>query len=114
MKAKLIRFYFQNLQECSERKSNMCKVLRIVNQNYDIYKTYDVKVYLDTHILVVNPKYRGRKIGQYLLATNQLICAEFGIRLASATFSSNFSNRIADKVGYKIDKAFKYPSNCVL
>lgn len=100
-----IYFPFQNQ---SEPKKNVCKILCMVKENYNIFEHYGVDLYLDTHIFVVNPKYRSIGIGGHLLKTNLLVCAEFGIKLSSILCTSNFSNRIADNVGYKIDKIFWY------
>lgn len=70
-------------------------------------ENYGVDKYLTSVSLVVGTRYRGRGIGEQLLGTRNIVCQEFGIKVTSTSFTSDHSNRIAEKVGFKIDRIFR-------
>lgn len=82
----------------------MFNTLSLLSENLDICEHYGVDKYLSSAGLVVLSKYRGRGIGQQFLVARKSVCDHFGIKLTSNTFTSDFSNQIADKAGFKIDK----------
>lgn len=43
-----------------------------------------------------------------MITFREAVCREFGIQLTQTAFTSDFSNKIADKAGYKTDVALKY------
>lgn len=79
----------------------------LLYEDFDTFKHYNVDKYLGSVGLIVSSRYRGRAIGEHFLQTRQAFCKEFGIKLTSTAFTSNFSNRIADKVGFKPDKVIR-------
>lgn len=76
-------------------------------ENFDPYKCYGVNEFLTSFGLSVGREYRGRSIGDQLLTTRKLICKEFGLKFAQTIFTSDFSNRNADKVGFTTNVAIK-------
>lgn len=76
-------------------------------KDFDVCENYGIDEYLTSVSLVVSAKYRGRGIGEQLLDTRKVVCQEFGIRLTSTSFTSDHSNRIAEKVGFKIDRILR-------
>lgn len=81
--------------------------MSLLCENFDPFKQYGVDKYLDSQAIAVNKKYRGRGIAEQFLKCSKQICKEFEIKLTSTIFTSDFSNRIADKIGFKLDKAIK-------
>lgn len=79
-----------------------------MNQYFDAFEHYGVHEYLGSAGLVVDSRYRGRGIGEEFLRVRRAVCKEFGIKLTSTVFTSDFSNRIADKVGFKLDVGLRY------
>lgn len=75
--------------------------------NFDPFKQYAVDMYLDSQAIAVNKRYRGRGIAEQFLRCSEIICKEFEINLTSTIFTSDFSNRVADKVGFKLDKIIR-------
>lgn len=96
-----------NFQFSSEKNIRQFFTLSLLNEDFDTYERYGVDQYLTSAGLTVTPKYRGRGIGEQFLKSRAVICKEFGIKLTSTSFTSEFSNRIADKVGFKLDKIIR-------
>lgn len=76
----------------------------LLHDNCDTFEMYGADKYLTSVGLVVDPKYRGRGIAEHILRSRKLICNEFGIKVSSTVFTADSSNKIADKVGFKLDK----------
>lgn len=76
-------------------------------ENFDVCLNYGVDEYLGSAGLLVMPKYRGRAIGEHLLNARRVVCNHFGIKMTSTVFTSDITNRIADKVGFKLDKILR-------
>lgn len=79
----------------------------LLRKNCNIFELYEVNECLTSVGLIVDQKYRGRGIAECLLKIRKEICKEFGIRLTSTIFTSDTSNRIADRVGFKLDKIIR-------
>lgn len=79
----------------------------ILYEDFDVCDRYGVDKYLTSVSLVVSSKYRGRGIGEQFLEARQSICKEFGITLTSTSFTSDHSNRLAKKAGFKVDKVLR-------
>lgn len=77
-------------------------IVFLLYKDINIFELYGVDKYLSSFGLYVVQKYRGRGIGEQLLRTRKSFCAAFDIKITSNGFSSDFSNRIADKVGFKL------------
>lgn len=98
-------FFFQN--KC-EKKRNIEKILGLLYEDFDVFERYNVDKYLTSISLVVRKMYRGRGIGEQFLNVRQMVCQEFGIKLTSTSFSSDHSNEIAKKAGFKVDKSLRW------
>lgn len=77
-------------------------------ENVDACEKYGTKEYLSTEALVVPHKYRGCGIGKQFCQCIKPFCETVGISLTLTSFTSNFSDRIADQMGYTIEKSVKY------
>lgn len=82
-------------------------MINLLYEDFDTYKHYGVDRYLTSFGLVVDPKYRGRRIGEQFLRSRKPFCEAFGIKLTSTVFTSNFSNKIADNIGFELNKALR-------
>lgn len=82
-------------------------ILGLLYKDFDTYEHYSVDQYLTSFGLVVDGQYRGRRIGEQFLRSRKPFCETFGIKLTSTVFTSNFSNKIADNVGFKVDRALR-------
>lgn len=80
----------------------------ILRENHDNFERHGVDSYLKSYGLVVDRIYRGCGIAEQLLRARTPICKEFGIKLTLTIFTSDTLNRIADKVGFKLDKTLGY------
>lgn len=80
----------------------------LLRENCNVFELYGVDKCLSSIGLVTDTKYRGRGIAEQFLRCRKSICSEFIIRLTSTIFTSDSSNRIADKVGFKPDNIIKY------
>jgi len=76
--------------------------------DFDVFKHYNVDNYVGSFGLSVVQKYWGRNIGFKLLKSREPMGKAFGIDIAHSAFSSNFSNPIAEKVGYEVDAEITY------
>lgn len=92
----------------------MFSIFGVLFENYDTCDHHGVDHYLSSAGLVVTPEYRGRGIGEQLLRARGVVCEHFGIELTSNTFTSDFSNQIAAKAGFKIDKILRYLQCCMM
>lgn len=90
-----------------EVTKNVFDVLSLMYTSFDPFECYGVTEFMASFGLSVDRKYRGRSIGDQFLATRGLLCKEFGLKLTHTIFSSDFSNRNADKVGFKADVIIK-------
>lgn len=79
----------------------------MLTESFDIYQQYDVDKFMTSTGFAVDSKYRGRGIGEQILLSRKPICEEFGIKVTSTVFTSQFSSRIADKAGYKTDNSIR-------
>lgn len=81
--------------------------MSLLHENCNIFELYKVDKYLTSVGLAVDNKYRGRGIAEHCLRIRKSICKEFGIKVTSTVFTADSSNRIADKVGFKLDKIMR-------
>lgn len=84
----------------SKVTKNAFGVMFLLYENFDPYKHYGVNEFMASLGLSVDRKYRGRSIGDHFLATRKLLCKEFELKFTQTFFTSDFSNRNADKVGF--------------
>ncbi|XP_031634788.1 uncharacterized protein LOC116348068 [Contarinia nasturtii] len=68
---------------------------------FNIFEYYGVNAYLRGDSMLVLPKYRGLSIGKHMLSCGKKICKDSGLKVMSSHFTSNYSNRIADELGYE-------------
>lgn len=82
-------------------------IMFLLYENFDTCAHYGIDKYMSSLGLIVTEKYRGRGLGEHFLNTRRSFCNEFGIKLSSTVFTSNFSNKIADKVGFKLNNSIR-------
>lgn len=87
----------------SEKIRLFADLMGLLRENFNIFEVYSFDKHLSSIGLVVDKTYRRRGIAEQLLRCRKAICNEFGIRLTSTVFTSNSSNRIADKIGFQLD-----------
>ncbi|XP_031616505.1 uncharacterized protein LOC116336654 isoform X2 [Contarinia nasturtii] len=96
---------------CRNHKSQITKdvsdLILIVEKNFDVFNHYGINEYLTSYGLCVDRKFRGRNIGVHFLETRKKLCKEYGLKLTHSTFSSTFSSKIADNVGFETNFAMK-------
>lgn len=76
--------------------------------DFDPFEYYEVDRILECFGLSVSREYRGRGIGDQLLATRKLLCKEYGLKYSISVFTSDFSNRNADKAGFVTNVTLPY------
>lgn len=72
-----------------------------MKQAPNIHKTYKVDKYVGALGLSVDPKYRGRGIATKILEARVPLCKALGITLTSNVFTSETSQAVAKKAGFK-------------
>lgn len=103
--------FFSILKAGGSKELNIRRTLSLVFKKYNVFEHYGVDKFLHTNAFLVTPKYRGRRISKYMLSVNKKICAEFDITMALTVLTSNAANRITQKAGYTVDRAFRYLNN---
>lgn len=92
------------IQNCkqlkSEKAKNLFGLFNLMYENFDPFECYGVDKFMASLGLSVHSNYRGRQIGDHLLATRKSMCKAFGLKLTHSMFSSEFSNGNADRVGF--------------
>ncbi|XP_031641118.1 uncharacterized protein LOC116352560 [Contarinia nasturtii] len=93
-----------NNESLEEIKPDMADVF-----DFDVFSTYNVDYYLSSDGILVHPDYRGRKIGEKMLRAREAICRKHDIEVTSSVFTSDSSNIIAERAGFKhIDVAVSW------
>uniref|UniRef100_U5ENP2 N-acetyltransferase domain-containing protein n=1 Tax=Corethrella appendiculata TaxID=1370023 RepID=U5ENP2_9DIPT len=67
-----------------------------------VYETYGIDKYLSAFGLSVDPKYRGRGIGEQILRARIPLCKSLGIDVTSTSFTGKASQRSAEKCGFTV------------
>lgn len=80
----------------------------LLYKKFEPFTHYGVDKFLSSFGLSVLREYRGRGIGDRFLETRKLICKEYGLKFTQTVFTSNFSNRNADKTGFVTNVALSY------
>lgn len=83
------------------------KVFSTFRENVNTFDHYGVDELLGSIGLSVHKEYRRRGIAQQFLQSRSIICNEFGIKLTSTLFTSDALNRVADQVGFELDKIIR-------
>lgn len=104
--------------------------MEMIHEKVNICEKYNIETYISSMGLAVNSKYRGLGLSQRLLETRylnysiynliysylqcshfcyrKLLAKPFGFKLTNTVFTSDFSNRNADKAGFQLDLEFTY------
>lgn len=107
----------------------MYDVDSVLTKQFNVFDSYGVSEYLYLHNLAVDERFRGLNIGlqslearfESMLLPNFLhfliecfcescskkFCQESNIKLMHGIFSSDFSTRMADEFGFKLDLAIR-------
>lgn len=91
----------------SAKTDRISEIIAILEEKFDVFKQYGVDKYLDSQSIAVNRRYRGRGIAEQFLRCSKTICDEFGLKVTASIFTSDFSNQVADKVGFKLEKSIR-------
>jgi len=91
--------------QTDEYKEHMA-ISRILRANFNIFEKYKIDKYLGSICLSVAPSYRGLNIGQRFLEAREPLCKALDIRVTQSFCTSDHSNYIADKIGFKIDTQY--------
>lgn len=86
----------------------MFNIAFLLYTNFKPFEHYGVDKFLTSFGLSVSREYRGRGIGDRLLETRKLLCKEYGLKFTQTVFSSDFSNRNADRVGFVTNVTLSY------
>lgn len=78
------------------------------NKEIDLFTKYCVDAVFELRILSVNGKYRGQGIAKELFQRSELIAEEYGFKLMKVDATSKFSQRCAENLGMKTEKAIRY------
>lgn len=100
-------------QTKSEKIRKFAELMYFIRENFNIFEVYGLDKHISSIGLVVNNIYRRRGIAEHLLRCRIPICMEFGIKMTSTVFTSDSSNRVADRVGFKLDKLVRYSKNAL-
>lgn len=104
---KLFHFKCFIFQFKSHKSVEYFEVLNFLYEDYHPCEHYNADKYLTSAGLIVSSKYRGRCVGEHLLRARDAFCQQFDIKLTTTIFTSAYSNRIADKTGFKLDKSIR-------
>ncbi|KAJ6650023.1 Phosphatase Herzog, partial [Pseudolycoriella hygida] len=97
-------FFEKYKDSCSSEITEILSdIISIPYTNFDPFTHYGVTEFLASFGLSVDKKYRGRGIGAHFLNARKSICQEFGLKITHTIFTSNFSNKNADKAGFQTD-----------
>ncbi|XP_055310798.1 uncharacterized protein LOC129573781 [Sitodiplosis mosellana] len=96
----------------SEKIRQYAEMMFLLRENFNIFEVYELDKHLSCIGLVIDRTYRRRGIAEQFLRCREAICREFGIRMTSTVFTADSSNRIADKVRFKMDKIIRYKDLC--
>lgn len=98
-------------KKCQQLKSPVMKsvleLIHLLYESFDPFEYYGVDEYMSSFGLSVDRKYRGRNIGDHFLASRKLLCKEYGLKFTQTIFSSDYSNKNADRVGFVSNVAIK-------
>lgn len=86
---------------CFKKKVKPSNSRNSAYSRYSIFERYGVKEYLKSDGMLVLPDYRGFGIGKRLLECAEIVCKEHSITVTSSTFTSKYSNQIADECGFE-------------
>ena len=96
-----------------------CSVAFSKHSGLDIYEKYGVNQYFTELGLSVTPKYRQRRIGEFLLSARKEFGPACGLKLSNICYTSDHSNKCGLKAGYTLegeltwDEMRKIDSGCV-
>ena len=76
--------------------------------NLDVYEKYGVDQFYNEGGLSVDPKYRRRRIGEYLLKARKEIGLACGLKLTNVCYSSEYSNKCGLNAGYTLEAKVTY------
>ncbi|XP_060809045.1 uncharacterized protein LOC106131004 [Amyelois transitella] len=73
----------------------------LVTKSVDVFSKYGVDKYLTAYGLVVDPKWRGCKIGKEILEARIPLCKALGIKVTATVFTAAASQAVAKKAGFE-------------
>lgn len=85
----------------AEKLRIIFKANDIGQANFDPFEHYNVDKYMIAYGLSVNTKYRGRRIGEYILRARVPLAKAIGVSLTSGGFSAIASQKLALRAGFE-------------
>lgn len=108
----------------------MYDVDAVLTKQFNVFDAYGVSEYLYLHNLTIDKRFRGFNFGFqmlharlgflfffYIFSVNicfvfpnrsKDFCRESNIKVMHGIFTSDYSNRIGDELGFKLDLAIRY------
>lgn len=93
----------------SEKMRKYAELMFLLRENFNIFEVYGFDKHLSSIGLTIDKMYRRRGIAEQFFRCRKAICIECGIKMTSTVFTADSSNRIADRIGFKMDKIIRYP-----
>ncbi|KAF5297811.1 hypothetical protein FQA39_LY11960 [Lamprigera yunnana] len=97
-----------DIQIKGETIEKVFDALETVNIRKDAFQELGTNVLMNALGLYVSPEFRGQGIGIEIVKAREDLCKAVGIKAIITTFTSIASQKIAEKVGYKILDEISY------
>jgi len=92
----------------SPKYRSMYDLDAVLTRQFNVFDSYGVGKYLYLHNLAVDKRFRGFNIGLQMLDASKNFCRECNIELMHGIFTSKYSSRIGDDLGFNIDLAISF------
>lgn len=83
------------------------EIFKIIGENFNIFEHHGVDKMCTCDGVSVSPDYSGLGICEQIYVGRERMCEEYGIELTTGEFTSDFSARAVEKLGYKTDKELR-------
>lgn len=103
-----LSLFFRQKQFQSPITKEVFDIGLLLYTNFEPFEHYGVDTFLTSFGLSVSREYRGRRIGDQFLETRKLLCKAYGLKFTQTVFSSDFSNRNADRAGFVTNATLTY------
>ncbi|XP_031640313.1 uncharacterized protein LOC116352132 [Contarinia nasturtii] len=103
----LFGFAMEKQEKKPQKKSNENPIISSIF-NFDVCDYFKVEKYMSISALVVHPNHRKRGIAEHLLSNTREICKKLKLPLVSGVFTSDGSNKAAQKVGFNVTLGTRY------
>lgn len=84
------------------------KCYKYIYDQFNVFDSYNVDKYLSALGLLVDRKYRGRKIGEQILRARVPLAKATSLPLISCIFTAISSQKLAEKAGFELNYELSY------